>query len=265
MLKFQVPFFFCSAVFVVALPTSANSGQPVDTGNMVSYTSSKKTSVKQHAISLVMPAKHKKFVASYLQENDEALGIVLRRSERPFEIMDSVFDHYGLPQELKYLAVIESELNPMALSRVGARGPWQLMVETAHDLGLKVSRRNDERTNFIKSTRAAALYLRDLHRTFGDWLLVLAAYNSGPRSVLSAIRTTHSHNFWALQQYLPKETRQHVKRFIATAYYFENIARENSNLAKAGKTLTPQRATIQQADLAFNGAEMMNAVALGTL
>lgn len=250
----------CSAVFVIALPVSANSGQPAGEGTTVSYTSSKKISVKQNAISLVMPTRHKKFVASYLRENDEALGIVLRRSERPFEIMDSVFDHYGLPQELKYLAVIESELNPMALSRVGARGPWQLMAETAQDLGLKVNRRSDERTNFIKSTRAAALYLRDLHRTFGDWLLVLAAYNSGPRSVLRAIRTTGSHNFWALQQYLPQETRQHVKRFIATAQYFENIGRDNSNLARTYKPVTPQ-----QAKAVVAGAEEMNAIALGTL
>ncbi len=135
--------------------------------------------------------------------------------------MDSVFVRHGLPVELKYLAVIESELNTTALSCVGAVGPWQLMPETAHDLGLKITNRYDERTNYYKSTKAAALYLKDLYAQFGDWLLVLAAYNSGPGPVIAAIRKSGSRNFWALQDYLPAETRGHVKRFIATEYFFE--------------------------------------------
>ena len=137
--------------------------------------------------------------------------------------MDSIFDQYGLPGELKYLAVIESELRSTALSRVGARGPWQLMAVTARDLGLKVNSRSDERTSMSKSTKAAALYLRDLHNQFKDWLLVLAAYNAGPLPVMRAIHRSHSTNFWALERYLPAETRQHVKRFIATAYYFNTF------------------------------------------
>ena len=161
-----------------------------------------------------------KFVDNYLKDNDMELAEIRERSSQPFLIIDSVMDHYDLPQELRYLAVIKSELRPMALSRVGARGPWQLMAVTARDLGLKVSRRSDERTNYYKSTGAAALYLRDLHREFKDWLLVLAAYNAGPAPVYRAIRLAGSRNFWALERYLPRETRQHVKRFIATAYYF---------------------------------------------
>src|ERR1700735_5574850 len=96
------------------------------------------------------------------------------------------------------------------------------MPSTAHELGLKVSYRSDERTNYYKSTRAAAEYLRDLHREFGDWLLVLAAYNGGPAPVHRAIHKAHSRNFWVLERYLPAESRMHVKKFIATAYYFEN-------------------------------------------
>ena len=135
--------------------------------------------------------------------------------------MDSVFNQYGLPGELKYLAVIESELITTARSRVGARGTWQLMAQTARELGLKVNGRSDERTNIYKSTKAAALYLRDLHHQFKDWLLVLAAYNGGPAPVYRAIRKAHSRNFWTLERYLPAESRQHVKKFIATTYYFE--------------------------------------------
>ena len=162
-----------------------------------------------------------KFVNNYIRNNDECLEVVRQRSEGPFMIIDSVLQHYGLPLELKYLAVIESELKPSALSRVGAKGPWQLMTSTAHALGLKVNRQSDDRTNYYKSTRAAAKYLRDLHKEFGDWLLVLAAYNGGPRPVYRAIHKSHSRSFWAIQRYLPAESRQHVKKFIATAYYFE--------------------------------------------
>jgi membrane-bound lytic murein transglycosylase D len=95
------------------------------------------------------------------------------------------------------------------------------MPETAKLLGLKVSTKYDERTNYRKSTKAAAIYLKDLHREFGDWLLVLAAYNCGPGPVHSAIKTSGSRNFWKLQNYLPAESRGHVKKFIATHYYFE--------------------------------------------
>ncbi|HEV3414906.1 MAG TPA: lytic transglycosylase domain-containing protein [Puia sp.] len=163
-----------------------------------------------------------KFVDAYIKNNDAELAQVRERSVQPFTIIDSVMEHYDLPQELRYLAVIESELVPTALSRVGARGPWQLMAGTARDLGLKVSRRSDERINYYKSTWAAALYLRDLHREFKDWLLVLAAYNAGPAPVYRAIRLAGSRNFWALERYLPGETRRHIRRFIATEYYFAN-------------------------------------------
>jgi membrane-bound lytic murein transglycosylase D len=163
-----------------------------------------------------------RFVKHYIRNNDEDLLVVRKRSGIPFIIIDSILDHYGLPLELKYLAVIESELKPTALSRVGAKGPWQLMPGTAHELGLKVNRRSDERTSFYKSTSAAAKYLKDLHREFGDWLLVLAAYNGGPVPVYRAIRKAHSRDFWTLQRYLPAESRNHVKKFIATAWYFED-------------------------------------------
>lgn len=205
-----------------------------------------------------------KFVSHYIKNNDECLLVVKKRSEIPFTIIDSVLNHYGLPLELKYLAVIESELKPSALSRVGARGPWQLMPGTAHELGLKVSHRSDERTSYYKSTRAAAKYLKDLHREFGDWLLVLAAYNGGPLPVYRAIHKAHSRNFWTLQRYLPAESRQHVKRFIATAYYFEGADSVNrtQQTPRPSYTGTRPQQTQESADVKFKRVMMESANSL---
>jgi membrane-bound lytic murein transglycosylase D len=168
------------------------------------------------------------FVKDYIRRNDESLAKIKGRSLKHFDMMDSIFISYGLPIELKYLAVVESELKSTATSHVGAKGPWQFMPGTAKELGLKITRRYDERTNYLKSTRAAALYLRDLHAQFGDWLLVLAAYNGGPGPVLKAIKRSGSRNFWKLQNFLPAESRGHVKKFIATHYYFEGQGGETT-------------------------------------
>jgi membrane-bound lytic murein transglycosylase D len=230
MFKAQVPVYFYSIACMI-LPPKPYAGQP-------STASAKETSIanrtgrnssalsRKNKIALSMTDKQgMKFVSSYIKNNNEDLHAVKQRSEGPFTIIDSVLSRYGLPLELKYLAVIESELKPTALSHVGAKGPWQLMPTTAHELGLKVNRRTDDRTSFYMSTRAAAKYLRDLHHEFGDWLLVLAAYNGGPVPVYRAIQRSHSRNFWKLQSYLPEESRAHVKKFIATAYYFEGAGK----------------------------------------
>jgi membrane-bound lytic murein transglycosylase D len=161
------------------------------------------------------------FVQDYMDKNSEDLLEIKDWGTPYFTMMDGVLSKYGLPTELKYLAVIESKLKRTAVSWAGAVGPWQLMPVTARELGLKVTRTYDERTNYVKSTHAAALYLRDLYNEFGDWLLVIAAYNGGPGNVYSAIRKSGSRNFWNLQYYLPAESRNHVKKFIGTHYIFE--------------------------------------------
>ena len=170
-------------------------------------------------------SKHKqeftRYMNSYVKENRETLQKIKKTNTSYFKVMDAMFSKYKLPSDLKYLAVVESELKYNAVSRVGAVGYWQFMPQTAQLLGLKVTRGNDERKHLYKSTQAAAIYLRDLHREFGDWLLVLAAYNSGPGPVYKAIRKSGSRDFWKLQAYLPAETRAHVKNIIATRYYFE--------------------------------------------
>lgn len=162
------------------------------------------------------------FVQDYMETNSKDL-LKIKDWGRPyFNMMDAVLSKYNLPVELKYLAVIESQLKSTAISWAGAVGPWQLMPVTARQLGLKVNHKLDERTNYQKSTHAAAKYLRDLYSEFGDWLLVIAAYNGGPGNVYSAIKKSGgSRNFWAIQRYLPNETRNHVKKFIGTHYIFE--------------------------------------------
>ena len=166
--------------------------------------------------------KHVKlFVKSYIRENSTNLFNIKRRSSSPFIVIDSVFKLYGIPIQLKYLAVVESDLKTKARSKVGAVGPWQLMPSTARILGLKVNSRVDERKNYYKSSKAAARYLKDLHDEYGDWLLVFAAYNSGEGPVNSAIKISGTRNYWKLQSLLPEETREYVEKFIATCYYFE--------------------------------------------
>jgi len=226
MLTSQVPIFLCSLTLLMAEPALANPGQPSsDAAKTVQTTTATKANFNlssKENFSFALPGRQvRKFVDAYIKNNDDCLSTIKSRSKRPFAIIDSILEYYGVPAELRYLAVIESELKSTAVSRVGARGPWQLMAETARELGLRVNGRWDERTNYYKSTRAAALYLRDLHNEFKDWLLVLAAYNAGPVPVYRAIHRSHSRNFWALERYLPAESRQHVKRFIATAWYFD--------------------------------------------
>ena len=161
------------------------------------------------------------YVQDFMIQNKKEMDEMKSWGRPYFNLIDGILSQYGLPTELKYLAVIESNLKSTALSRVGAVGPWQLMPATARLLGLKVNHKVDERKNYYKSTKAAAIYLRDLYTELGDWLLVIAAYNGGTANVYKAERRSHSNDFWNLQYYLPSESRNHVKKFIATQYTFE--------------------------------------------
>jgi membrane-bound lytic murein transglycosylase D len=174
-----------------------------------------------NATSFKLNPKAVSFVQDYMDSEGDRLMKMKDWAKPFFDRIDQIFAKRNLPVELKYLAVIESDLKSSATSRVGAAGPWQFMVETARDLGLRVNRKVDERRDFVKSTIAAAKYLRDLYTIYNDWLLVIAAYNGGPGAVNSAIRKSGSSNFWDLQYYLPAESRNHVKKFIATHYIME--------------------------------------------
>ena len=161
------------------------------------------------------------FVSDYVDTYSKSLNGMKSWALPYFNMMDAIFVKHGLPRELKYLAVIESKLKAGAVSWAGAVGPWQFMRGTAVKLGLRVNKNVDERTHYVKSTNAAARYLKDLYAIYGDWLLVIAAYNAGPGTVQKAIAKSGSRNFWDLQYHLPAETRMHVKKFIGTHYVFE--------------------------------------------
>jgi membrane-bound lytic murein transglycosylase D len=161
------------------------------------------------------------FVKDYLEDNQERL-IKMKGTAVPyFRLIDNILGKHSLPRELKYLAVIESELKSSAVSWAGAVGPWQFMPVTGRLMGLTINHKRDDRKDLYRSTTAAARYLKDLYVQLNDWLLVIAAYNGGPARVEYAIKKAGSRNFWDLQYFLPAESRNHVKKFIATHYIME--------------------------------------------
>lgn len=160
------------------------------------------------------------FIQSYMEKQGPALQKMKTWAKPYFNLYDQILIANGVPATLKYLSVIESSLDAGVVSWAGAVGPWQIMPEEAKRLGLKLSP-VDERTDYEKSTQAAATILRESFAEFGDWLLVVAAYNGGAGRVRQAIKKKGSKDFWDIQYELPLETRNHVKKFIATQYVFE--------------------------------------------
>ncbi len=161
------------------------------------------------------------FVEDYVYANSTRLNKMKGWGKPYFDMIGDVFTEHGLPVELKYLSVIESDLKSSAVSWAGAVGPWQFMPQTARGFGLIVNKKRDDRRDYRRSTHAAAKYLTELYAIYNDWLLVVAAYNCGAGNVNSAIRRSGSRNFWDLQYHLPTESRNHVKKFIATHYIME--------------------------------------------
>ena len=177
------------------------------------------------------------FVKDYLDIHEARLTNMKVWGQPYFIMIESVLNRYHLPPSLKYLAVIESDLKSTALSSAGAVGPWQFMPGTARDLGLMVTATRDDRMDLYKSTHAAAKFLSRLYEQLGDWLLVVAAYNGGPARVEKIIATKQSRDFWMIQQHLPAESRNHVKKFIATHYIFERNGSETTGIKKADEKL----------------------------
>ena len=162
------------------------------------------------------------YINYYLTNRWSPLNKVLTLSKFYFPIFEQELIRAGIPVELRTLAIIESNLSPMATSRMGAVGLWQFMPATGKNLGLEINSLVDERSDIILSTRAACRFLKDLYNMFGDWTLALAAYNCGPGNVNRAIARAGSEakSFWDIYDYLPRETRGYVPKFIAASYVY---------------------------------------------
>lgn len=159
------------------------------------------------------------FIDRYSGHLRRSVSYMLGATNFYMPIFEQALETYGLPLELKYLPVIESALNPKAISRVGATGLWQFMLDTGKRYGLEVNSLVDERCDAVKASYAAANYLSDLYKIYGDWNLVIAAYNAGPDKINKAIhRSKGQTDYWQIYPYLPKETRGYVPAFIAANY-----------------------------------------------
>lgn len=170
----------------------------------------------------------RKFIDRYGSRLRRSVSLMLGASNFYMPIFEQALETYGMPLELKYLPVIESALNPQAVSRVGATGLWQFMLATGKQYGLKVNSLVDERRDPVKSSYAAAHYLKDLYSIFGDWALVIAAYNAGPENINKAIhRAGGVKDYWHIYPYLPAETRGYVPAFIAANYIMNYYCEHN--------------------------------------
>lgn len=172
-----------------------------------------------HIMEMVYNDPVRNYIELYTERRRSLVQYMLGMADFYFPMIEQALDKYDLPIELKYLAVIESALNPTALSRAGASGLWQFMLPTGKIYDLEINSLIDERRDPVKSTYAACRYLKDMYNIYGDWNLVIAAYNCGPGNVNKAIkRSGGKKDYWAIYNYLPRETRSYVPLFIAANY-----------------------------------------------
>jgi membrane-bound lytic murein transglycosylase D len=180
----------------------------------------------------------RKMIYFYGERKPQMISRALATKELYFPLFEEMLDKYQLPQELKYLAIVESALNPKARSRAGAMGLWQFMPGTGRMYGLHSNSRIDDRMDPYKATEAACQHFVDLYQIYQDWNLVLAAYNAGPGNVNKAIRRSNgATDFWTIQQYLPRETRAYVPAFIAVNY-FMNYPEAHNIEAREGEQIS---------------------------
>jgi membrane-bound lytic murein transglycosylase D len=207
------------------LKTTTNENSLIGNGSEIPYFSDSIYRERITEMSLQSPFEYvynadvRKFIDLYAYKKRGLTERILGLSQIYFPLFEEQLDKYNMPLELKYLAVIESALNPVANSSAGAKGLWQFMYGTGKVYGLKISSYTDDRFDPVKSTVAACQHLSDLYDIYGNWSLALAAYNSGAGNVNKAIRRAGgAKNFWVIQRYLPRETRSYIPAFIAASY-----------------------------------------------
>jgi membrane-bound lytic murein transglycosylase D len=183
---------------------------------------------KETPFDLIYNSTVQGFIDLYAVRRRDISSKVLGMSQLYFPMIEEALARHGIPLEMKYLAIVESALNPTAISSAGAGGLWQFMVGTGKQYNLNVTSYQDERFDAYKSTEAACKYLKFLYNTFGDWQLALAAYNSGPGNVNKAIRRSGgAKDFWSIKPFLPKETQGYVPAFIAVNYVMNHAVEYN--------------------------------------
>lgn len=199
----------------------------------------------QNAVPLTYNEHVQKYIEVFTARKD-MMGKMLGLSNYYFPIFEKALQSYNIPLEIKYIPVIESSMNPYAVSRVGATGLWQFMFTTARGYGLKIDSYIDERRDPIEASYAAAAYFSDAYAELGDWLLAIAAYNCGTGNVNRAIAKSGSRDFWEIRPYLPLETRNYVPAFIAAVYVMNcpgkhQIKSQNAGFAKKIDTIQVNR------------------------
>ncbi len=227
--------------------------------------------IKERVLSMesIVPPKYttsvEGYLKGYLQRNRPKSERILGRILKYFPLFEKYLKEHNMPNDLKYLSVVESALVPTAVSRVGATGLWQFMPATGEQYDLKITRYVDDRMDPHKSTDAAMIHLQKQYKRFGKWELALAAYNSGGGRVNRAIRHSRSKNFWRLQRYLPRETRNYVPAFIAAMYMINNYKAHDLNPAFPELDLQLTEAIKVYKYLSFKKIEQLTGLSRGTI
>ncbi len=211
--------------YVMSKYASANRKQKTSVGSTASFdlvpdsVIARRLSSLHTVIPMTFNSQVRSYIRMYLNRMSSRMDIMLTLSEYYHPLFEESLARYGVPEELKYLTIVESAMNPQATSRVGAAGLWQFMYTTGKNYGLEVNSLIDERRDPYKSSDAAAHYIHDLYGIFHDWTLAIAAYNCGPGNINKAIaRSGGKHDFWEIYGYLPRETRGYIPAFIAATY-----------------------------------------------
>jgi len=222
LVKFLIAFFSIAILMSIFCPVEASAygGNRKRVSKNVFYKRMKEAN--NSVMELKYDRSVRRYVRNYISRSRYGTEVILGRKAIYFPIIEKYIEEMGLPDALKNVPIIESALDPKARSKVGAKGLWQFMPRTGRAYGLTINKYVDERCDPVKSTIAGLTYLKDLHKIYKDWKLVLAAYNCGPGNVDKAIRKARSRDFDKIKRFLPKETQEYIPRFMAAWYTTDN-------------------------------------------